>query len=164
MAAEDLDQLLVYDLDDLLGWRERRQHFFAHRLQFDVLDELFDNAEVDVGLEQRQTDFTQGALHVLGAELALAAKILEYALKLFRKVVKHGSDATPGCTLRLRHHSLEAGGPGYRITAGDSYIIPGKQTTSGPGTVDPRRGPGFHSGAMRRLLAASLPVRSIPSS
>ena len=61
VAAEDLDQLFVDDLDDLLRGRKRREHFLAHRLFLDVFDELFDDPEVDVGFEQRHADFAQGA-------------------------------------------------------------------------------------------------------
>ena len=71
VAAQDLDQLLVNDLDDLLGGRKRAEHFLAHGLDFDVLDELFDDLEVDVGFEQRHADFAQGALHVFGRRACL---------------------------------------------------------------------------------------------
>ena len=61
VAAQDLDQLFVNDLDYLLGGRKRVEHFLAHGLFLDVLDELFDNLEVDVGFQQRHADFAQGA-------------------------------------------------------------------------------------------------------
>ena len=50
----------------------------------DVLDELFDNLEIDVGFEQRHADFAQGALHVFGRELAFAAQVLENPLQFIR--------------------------------------------------------------------------------
>ena len=67
-------------------WEGERadEHLFAHRLDLDVLDELFDDPEVDVGLEQRHADFAQGALHVLGRELPFAAQVLEDPLQLVR--------------------------------------------------------------------------------
>ena len=116
MAAEDLDEFLVDDLDDLLGGRKRGQDFLAHGLRFDVLDELLDHPEIDVGFEQRHADFAQGALHVFGRELAFAAQVLENPLQFIREVVEH-----------------------------DSYA-------------------GGVAGAMRMLLAAILPVRSMPNS
>ena len=81
VAAQDLDQLVADDLDDLLGGRKRREHFLAHGLLLDVFDELLDDAEIDVGLEQRHADFAQGGFHVLGRELAFAAQVLENPLQ-----------------------------------------------------------------------------------
>ena len=80
VAAEDLDQLVADDFDDLLGGRERHEHLFAHGLLLDIFDELFDNAEVDVGLEQGDADFAQGRVHVFGGEFAFAAQVFEDAL------------------------------------------------------------------------------------
>ena len=77
VAAENLDQLIADDLDDLLGGRKRHEHFLAHGLLLDVFDELLDDAEVDVGFEQRDADLAQGGFHVLGRELAFAAQVFE---------------------------------------------------------------------------------------
>ena len=90
VAAEDLDQLLVNDLDDLLRGRKRGQDFLAHGLRFDVLDELLDHPEIDVGFKQRHADFAQRALHVFGREPAFAAQVLENPLQFIREVIKHG--------------------------------------------------------------------------
>ena len=84
VAAQNLDQLFLNDLDHLLRRRKGAEHFLAHGLDLDVLDELLDYFEIDVGFEQRHADFAQGAFHILGRELAFAAKVLEDALELFR--------------------------------------------------------------------------------
>ena len=85
MAAQDLDQFFVNDLDHLLGWRKRVQHLFADGLLLDVLDELFDNFEIDVGLEQRHADFAQGAASMFSADsFPFAAQVLENPLQLIR--------------------------------------------------------------------------------
>src|ERR1039458_1100044 len=63
---------------------ERREHFLAHGLGLDVFDELFDNPEIDVGLQQRQADLAQRALHVFSRELAFAPQVLEDPLQFFR--------------------------------------------------------------------------------
>ena len=81
VAAEDLDQFVADDSDDLLGGREGREHFLAHGLLLDAFDELFDDFEIDVGFEQRHADFAQGRLHVFGGELAFAAQVLEDTLQ-----------------------------------------------------------------------------------
>ena len=82
VAAEHLDQFVADDLDDLLGGRERGEHFLAHGLFLDGFDELLDDPEMDVGFEQRHADLAQGGLHVLGREFALAAQVLEDPLQL----------------------------------------------------------------------------------
>ncbi len=89
MAAQNLDQLFVNDLDHLLGGRKRRQHFLAHRLLLDIFDELFDHPEIDVGLEQRHADFPQRRFHVFGRQFTFAAEIFENPLQLFREIVEH---------------------------------------------------------------------------
>ena len=116
VAAQDLDQFLMNDLDDLLGGRKRGHHFLAHGLRLDVLDELLDHPEIDVGFQQRHANFTQGALHIFGRELAFATQVLENPLQFIREVVEH---------------DYAAGGV---------------------------------AGAIRMLLAAIFPVRSMPSS
>ena len=60
VLAEERDQFVAHDLDDLLGRRERGQHFLADGLVADVLDQVLDDVEVDVGFEQRDADFAQG--------------------------------------------------------------------------------------------------------
>ncbi len=57
-------QLLVNDLDDLLGRCERLEDFLAERLAADRLRELLDDLEVDVGLEEREPHFAQRLLDV----------------------------------------------------------------------------------------------------
>ncbi len=82
VAAENLDQFVANDFDDLLGGGEGMQHFFAHRLCLDVFDELLDDAEVDVGFEQGDADFAQGRIHIFGREFAFAAQVFEDPLQL----------------------------------------------------------------------------------
>ena len=81
VAAQNFDQLIADDFDDLLGRGQGHQHFLAHGLHLDVFDELLDHAEVDVGLQQGHADLAQGGFHVLGRELAFAAQVLENPLQ-----------------------------------------------------------------------------------
>jgi|HubBroStandDraft_6_1064221.scaffolds.fasta_scaffold21839_2 hypothetical protein len=87
--AEDGDQLAVNDLDDLLGGRERSHDFLAERLLADVLDELLDDVEVNVGFEQRHADFFERVADVFFGEGTLAAEVFESALELICKILKH---------------------------------------------------------------------------
>ena len=88
--AEDGDELVADDLDDLLGGREGGEHFGAEGFGADVLDEVADDVEVDVGLEEGDADLAQGFGDVLVGERALAAEGLEGALEFVGEVFKHG--------------------------------------------------------------------------
>src|ERR1039458_9461762 len=81
VAAEDLDQLFVNDLDDLLGGREGVENLLAHSLGFDVFDQLLDDFEVDVGFEEGHANFSQSYLHILSREFTFAAQVLEDPLQ-----------------------------------------------------------------------------------
>ena len=89
--AEDLDEFVAHDLDDLLAGRERGHDFLTDSLGADVVDELLDDFEVDVGLEQGEADFAQRLVNVLFGERGLAAEGLEGALEFFLKILKHKS-------------------------------------------------------------------------
>ncbi len=88
--AEQGDQLVAHDFDHLLGGRKRGEHFGADGLFADVLDEVGDDLEVDVGFEQRDADFAQRLGDVFFSERALAAKGFEGALQFVCEVLKHG--------------------------------------------------------------------------
>ncbi len=94
VLAQQRDQLVADDLDDLLGGRKRGEHFGAHGLDADVLDQVARHVEVDVGFEQRHANLAQGLGDVLFGERALAAKGLEGALQFVCKVLKHRSTSS----------------------------------------------------------------------
>ena len=56
VGAEHRDELVVDDLDDHLAGRHRAQHLGADGLGFDLLGEILDDIERDVGLEQGATN------------------------------------------------------------------------------------------------------------
>ena len=84
LAAQQADQLVLDNLDDLLGGREGGQDLLPERFFADIGDQLFDDLEIDVGLEQRHPNLLERVLDILLGELALAAKVLEDTLKLVR--------------------------------------------------------------------------------
>ena len=51
--AQNLDQLIANNLDDLLARRKRGRNLLADSLRLHLIDELLNNFEVDVGFEQR---------------------------------------------------------------------------------------------------------------
>ena len=81
VVAEDVDEFVVDDFDDLLGGREGGGDLFADGAGADVLDELVDDGEVDVGLEEGEADLADGVGDVLVGDGALAAEGLEGALE-----------------------------------------------------------------------------------
>ena len=81
VLAEDVDELVVDDFDDLLGGRERGGDLGAEGAGADVLDELGDDGEVDVGLEEGEADLAEGVGDVLVGDGALAAEGLEGTLE-----------------------------------------------------------------------------------
>ena len=76
VVAQDRDQFIAKNLDDLLGRRERGHHLLADGLLLDVIDELLYDLEVDVGLEQRQTDRPQRLLMFSSLSVASPRRVL----------------------------------------------------------------------------------------
>jgi hypothetical protein len=83
MLAQHVDHLVTDDLDDLLCRRKRGQDVLAHRLFLDRLDELFRDAEMHVGLQQRHADLAQRGFHVGLAQFPFSAHVFEHALERF---------------------------------------------------------------------------------
>jgi len=90
-AAEEGDEFVLKDFDDLLAGRDAAQDVFAEGFFFYPGDEVFGDLVVDVGVEQGQPDFAEGIGDVLFADASLTAKVLEYVLKFIRKPAEHGS-------------------------------------------------------------------------
>src|SRR6266567_685797 len=74
LAAEDLDELLVNDLDDLLGRVQRRGHLFAGRALLDPGDEGPDHWPGDIRLKQRDPYLAAGGVDVGGGKPAVPAQ------------------------------------------------------------------------------------------
>jgi len=74
LAAEDLDQFLVDDLDDLLRRVEGLGDLLAAGALLDARDELADHGQRDVRLQQRETDLPRGRVDVLLGQPPLAAQ------------------------------------------------------------------------------------------
>ena len=91
-APHQIGELLIDDLDDLLGGREGLQYVGTHRLLGDLGNELLDHLIADVGLQQSQADLPHGLLHVGLRQTPLAAQLFEGGGELFGQSFKcHGS-------------------------------------------------------------------------
>ena len=77
LTAEDPDEFLVDDLDDLLGRVEGGRHLCTLGALLDLGDEPADHRQRDVGFEQRQADLAGGPVDVGVGQSAFAAQILQ---------------------------------------------------------------------------------------
>ena len=93
--AEEVRELLVHDLHDLLARREALLHVLAQRALAHPRDELLDDAEVDVGLEQREAHLAHGAGDRLLVEDTAPAEVAEGALELVAERVEHRPPGYP---------------------------------------------------------------------
>ena len=82
VLAEEGDELVVDDFDDLLGRAEGGGDLGAERLDADVGDEIVDDVEVDVGFDEGEADLAHGVGDVFFGDGALAAEGLEGTLEL----------------------------------------------------------------------------------
>ena len=97
LAAEDGDELVVDDLDDLLRRVERTRQLGLAGPLLDRGDEVPDHGEVDVGLEQRDPDLPGGGVDVGLGEPALAAQALERRGQAVLQGVEHGGSFGGRC-------------------------------------------------------------------
>ena len=79
VGAEHRDELVVDDLDDHLAGRHRAQHFGADGLGFDLLGEVLDDIERDVGFEQRAANFAHRLDDVAFGQRAAPRQLVEDA-------------------------------------------------------------------------------------
>ena len=79
LAAQEVDQLLIDNVDDLLRGIDRADDFVAEATRLDRLDEVARDPVVDVRLEQGEADLTQGLIEVLLGQGAAAAELAEDA-------------------------------------------------------------------------------------
>ena len=77
LPAEDLDELLVDDLDDLLSGVESLVDLGTERPLADRADETLDHRQRDVGVEQRRADVAQRRIDVVLGQPTLATEVAE---------------------------------------------------------------------------------------
>ena len=89
LPAEDPDELVVDDLDDLLAGVERLRHLRGQRPLADLPGERAHHRQRDVGVEQRTPDFPDRGVDVGFGEPALAAQVLEGRRQPIGEGVEH---------------------------------------------------------------------------
>ena len=95
LAAEDGDQFLVDDLDDLLRRVQRGRDVGAGGPLLDLRDERADDRQRDVGLEQRDADLATGRVDVGRGQPTLAAQVGEDRGKPVGEGFEHERSLTP---------------------------------------------------------------------
>ena len=115
VGAEHRNELVVDDLDDHLAGRHRAQHFGADGFGFDLLGEILDDLECDVGLEERPADFAHRLDDVAFRQRSAPRQLVKDARKPLCKTLKHSAvvlpDPRPCCcyvTLNAQMVSLRA--------------------------------------------------------
>src|SRR5882724_2013843 len=78
-VAEEAHHFVANDLDDLLRRRQAVKNVLPHRAVAYSVDERLDDLEIDVGLEQRQTDLAQRGLNIFRRQPRFAAERFKYA-------------------------------------------------------------------------------------
>ena len=89
LAPEDADELVVDDLDDLLGRVERAGDLGAERPLAHGVGEVLDHRKRHVGVEQRHPDVADGAVDVGLGEPPLVPEVLEGGCQAVRKAREH---------------------------------------------------------------------------
>ena len=80
--AEQLDQFVMDNLDDLLSRLDALHHLLSERLGLDLLDEIARHLEIDIGVQQRHAHLAQGVAGVGLGNLAQPAEVAEGVLQL----------------------------------------------------------------------------------
>ena len=102
LAAEDGDELLVDDLDDLLRRVQRLRQVHPDGALADAIEHRADDLEVDVRLEQGDADLPQDLVDVLLAEPPLAAELLEDPVEPVRQCLEHEGPMLPARRLSVQ--------------------------------------------------------------
>ena len=92
LAAQSCGQLLVDDLDDLLGRGEMLGKLGPGASDADPLDEVLDDSQIDVGLEKGDSDLAQDLCDLGVPEAPAAAKAREDPLEAIGQCVEHEPD------------------------------------------------------------------------
>ena len=87
--AEEFDQFVVDDFDDLLARGDALEDLLADALRLDAFDEFSRDFEMHVGGQQGGAHFLERLRHIFFREFADAAEIAEGTAEFFRERFKH---------------------------------------------------------------------------
>ena len=92
LAAEQLNQFIVNNFNDLLAGRKAGQHLTANSLFSYRGNKIFDYGVVDISFKKGPAHFTHAVLNIFFRQLAMAAKFLENSFQAIRKIFKHNRE------------------------------------------------------------------------
>ena len=87
---QQLHQLVMYDLDDLLGGAHALEDFLPEAFGAYAVHKVLDDLEVDVRLKQGKPNLAQARLHVFLGQVRLAPQVAERGRKTVGKALEHG--------------------------------------------------------------------------
>src|SRR2546425_3754244 len=94
LRAQQSDQLVVDDFDDLLARLNALNDLLADRLFLDSLDEIAGDLEIDIGVQQRHPDLAQRISHVGLGNLSQSAQVPENVLELAAQRIEHAPNVS----------------------------------------------------------------------
>lgn len=89
VSAEELDEFIVDDFDDLLPGGDGFGDFLADAFFFHLVDEIAGDAEMNIGGEQGGANFLEGVGHVLFGQFSFAAEVAKGVGEFIGKAFKH---------------------------------------------------------------------------
>ena len=95
IGSQYLDQRVIDDLDNLLVGTHRFQHIRPDSLVAHRGNEALHHGKRNIGVEKRQTHFTERRINIRFAQRPALAKSAEDVLQLVLQIVEHGASGTP---------------------------------------------------------------------
>ena len=89
--AEQGDELVVDDFDDLLAGRDALEHILADALGLHARDEVAGDLEMHIGREEGGAHLSEGGRHVFFGEFADATEVTERGGEFIGERLEHGS-------------------------------------------------------------------------
>jgi hypothetical protein len=90
-GTEKVDQFIVDDLDDLLTGLNALDDLLAEGLDFDLLDKIPGDLEIDIRVQERHADIAEGIRYIGLRDFAQSAEVAEGVLQFLAQGIEHGS-------------------------------------------------------------------------
>lgn len=90
VAAEEGGEFVLEDFDNLLAGFDGLENVCALGLFLDVVDEVFDDAEFDIGFEKGQADVAEGVGDILFGDFSDTPEVPEGFVEAVSEIGKHG--------------------------------------------------------------------------
>ena len=115
LLAQQRDQLVVDDLDQLLARPDVLERRDADRLRLHPLEELAREIEADVGLEQDPADLPEPLLDRVFRQDTASGELLERVVEFLGQLVEHKPVSITGSVALGKPTGAEAAGQQARL-------------------------------------------------